>query len=134
MERGAAFYVGGFNNTYMTPKPRLARRNVMALLGAQDDLAPALGGPGVAGLTFVEWRHSAYAYARAYGYSGGMASVERETGTDVVSVRYLDQQVQSYLFASCGHGIVDSSHLREIIETFLAMPPVPAAGNASALT
>jgi poly(3-hydroxybutyrate) depolymerase len=68
-------------------KTRLKKRSLLQIVGAKDTVIPAEGPParGVAGF-MVEWKESAYAYAKAMGYT----KKEQTTPTDTTEYVYVD--------------------------------------------
>ena len=95
-----AFYVGGASNAYSTVKSTLTSRRVLQLVGGVDKVIPAAGGAstipdGDGGkLQMVPWEDSAFAYAVAFGATGGKASLSPDSA-DEAKASYLNGQVNS---------------------------------------
>ena len=136
---GGKFYVGGSDNAYTTPKAALTPRRVLQITGARDDTIPATGGPsvipdGLGGVVnFVDWQVSANAYARAYGYTGGQASLS-PNDANTAQASYLNGQVVAVNFKSGGH-VLGAAKTRATVNAFLAstpagLPPPPPASSS----
>ena len=125
--RAGAFYVGGSDNAYTTRKAALTPRRVLQITGARDDTIPATGGPsvipdGLGGVVnFVDWQVSANAYARAYGYTGGQASLSPDDA-NTAQASYLNGQVVAVNFKSGGH-VLGAAKTRATVNAFLGSTP-----------
>ena len=114
--QGAGVYVGGSTNQYTTLKTSFpAPRSVLQVTGGLDTIVPSAGGtspldgPSNTRLSFVSWQVSAYALAQAYGFTGGVASVQSDAVADYQSVEYQtpsNVKVSAYNFENAGHGVV----------------------------
>ena len=128
-----SFYIGGPTNAYTEVKKQLHPRAVLSMVGMDDHLIPAMGGAsniGIRGrdwLRFNSWRESAFAFARAFGYSGSPAgdqSIYNDPKTSRVG--YLEGRVQAVLFKGAGHGILFDQRAgptaQHLVRRFLERP------------
>lgn len=134
--RNGAFYVGGASNSYTTVKATLMPRALLQVTGGEDRVIPAAGGASVisdgAGgtLQFVEWQQSAHAFALAYGYAGGMATLAEDDSTHA-RVTYLNGQVEAYNYKQRGHVIAMSdANVGAVVAAFLTRASPPPAGSS----
>ena len=99
--RDGVFYVGPSpSNAYTQVQSTLVPREIMSLNGGQDTLIPADGGTGSVGITLLSDSASAFAYARAFGYTGSELSPTSYSTYRTCS--YLNGAVQAYTVFNAG--------------------------------
>merc|ERR1719401_216648 len=102
-----SFWIGSgpqFRDYSKISKGKVKKRRLLQCTGNIDHTVGCCGnnprGPG--GVVFLNWKESAYQYARAWGYNGGRLSPGQDK--DTYSVSYLGGQVQAFNYKNYGHG------------------------------
>ena len=113
------FYIGTNNSvapdTYNIEKTNLTSRSIFIFTGKTDTLIPATGGTstivnGSGGfIEFYSYNDSIYYYAKKYGYSGSILSINNDSFYSYVDysgiINSSNLQLVSYIYDNMSHGI-----------------------------